>query len=293
MRVGIGLPTAIPGAPASLVGEWAASSERAGFRSLGVIDRLVYDNLEPLLALAAAAERTEAIELLSTVLTVGYRRNPVVLAKQIATLDELAGGRLSVGIGLGGWPEDYAASDVEQAGLGRLFEEILGTMRAAWLGRIAGASGPMRAVAPGRPRLLIGGLVAPAYARAAAWGEGWVAPSFGLQALTDGIAGVRGAWEEAGREDRPRIVVERYFCLGQAAREIANQYLLHYYGPTYLPAVLADTLTDVRGLRVELDRLAEVGCDDVVLLPCRGDLDQIVLLAEALNLSPNGDTAHA
>jgi hypothetical protein len=100
---------------------------------------------------------------------------------------------------------------------------------------------------------------------------------------------VREAWEEAGREDRPRIVVERYFCLGEGAKEIAKQYLHHYYGPTYLSAVLADTMTDVRGLRVELDRLAEVGCDDVVLLPCRGDLDQIVLLAEALGLSRNGE----
>jgi alkanesulfonate monooxygenase SsuD/methylene tetrahydromethanopterin reductase-like flavin-dependent oxidoreductase (luciferase family) len=286
MRVGIGLPAAIPGAPATLVGEWAAASERAGFRSLGVIDRLVYDNLEPLLTLAAAAERTESIELLSTVLTVGYRRNPVVLAKQIATLDELAGGRLTVGLGLGGWPEDYAASNVEQARLGALFEEILETMRSAWSGGIVGAAGPMREVAPGRPRLLIAGLVPAGYARAAAWGEGWVAPSFGLEALTEGIAGVRRAWEEAGREDRPRIVVERYFCLGDEAEEIANHYLHHYYGPTYLPAVLADTLTDQRGLRAELDRLAELGCDDVVLLPCRGDLDQVGLLAEALDLSP-------
>ena len=171
MRVGIGLPAAIPGASATLVGEWAAAGERAGFSSLGVIDRLVYENLEPLLTLAAAAERTDAIELLSTVLTVGYRGNPVVLAKQIATLDELSGGRLALGIGLGGWPDDYLACNVGQTGLGALFEEILRTMRDAWAGRITGASGAMRDVAPGWPRLLIAGLVPAAYARAAAWGK--------------------------------------------------------------------------------------------------------------------------
>jgi alkanesulfonate monooxygenase SsuD/methylene tetrahydromethanopterin reductase-like flavin-dependent oxidoreductase (luciferase family) len=61
MRVGIGLPAAVPGVDATAIGPWAAQSERAGFASLGVIDRLVYDNLDPLVALAAAAARTERV----------------------------------------------------------------------------------------------------------------------------------------------------------------------------------------------------------------------------------------
>ena len=90
MRVGIGLPAAVPGVDATVIGPWAAQSEHAGFTSLGVIDRLVYDNLEPLVALAAAAARTQRIELLTTVLNVGYRRNPIVLAKQIASVEQLS-----------------------------------------------------------------------------------------------------------------------------------------------------------------------------------------------------------
>jgi hypothetical protein len=53
MRIGIGLPAAVPGVDATVIGTWAAASERAGFASVGVIDRLVYDNLDPLVALAA------------------------------------------------------------------------------------------------------------------------------------------------------------------------------------------------------------------------------------------------
>src|SRR5215213_967305 len=98
MRVGIGLPAAVPGADMTEIGRWAAESERRGFASLGVIDRLVYDNLDPLVALAAAAARTERVELVTTVLNVGYRRNPIVLAKQIASVDQLSGGRLTVGL---------------------------------------------------------------------------------------------------------------------------------------------------------------------------------------------------
>ena len=63
MRIGIGLPAAAPGVDGTTIGAWAAEAERAGFASVGVIDRLVYDNLEPLTVLAAAAARTEHVEL--------------------------------------------------------------------------------------------------------------------------------------------------------------------------------------------------------------------------------------
>src|SRR6266567_9210326 len=56
MKIGIGLPAAIPDVTATAVGEWAASAEQLGFSSVSVIDWLVYDNLDPLIALAAAAE---------------------------------------------------------------------------------------------------------------------------------------------------------------------------------------------------------------------------------------------
>lgn len=62
MRIGIGLPAAVPGTPATELLEWAGATERAGFQSLAVLDRLVYDNLDPLVALAAAAARTDRVE---------------------------------------------------------------------------------------------------------------------------------------------------------------------------------------------------------------------------------------
>jgi hypothetical protein len=75
---------------------------------------------------------------------------------------------------------------------------------------------------------------------------------------------------------------ERYFCLGPRADDVADHYLLHYYGRDYFPDVRADTLTNRAQLRAELDRLADAGCDDVLLLPCAGGLDQIDRLAEEL-----------
>ena len=283
MRVGIGLPAAVPGIDATVIGPWAAQSERAGFASLGVIDRLVYDNLDPLVALAAAAACTERVELLTTVLNVGYRRNPTLLAKQIASVDQLSGGRLSVGLALGGWPEDYASSDVSLSARGATFEATLAAMRDVWSGSVSGASGPMPALAPGRPGVLIGGLVTASFARAAAHGDGWVAPSFGFEVLKEGITKTRLAWSDAGRQTEPRIVVERYFSLGGGADETADHYLMHYYGSDYFADVRADALTSRERIDDQLQRLAEVGCDDVILLPCSGEVDQVGLLSETVS----------
>lgn len=282
MKIGMGLPAAVPEADVTTLGEWAATAERLGFSSLGVIDRLVYDNLDPLVALAAAAARTEHVELLTTVLNVPYRQNAVVLAKQLASIDRLSGGRLTAGLALGGWPEDYEASEVPHRGLGAAMDAMVATMQQAWDGKLAGASGPMPALPPDRPGLLFGGLVPAAFTRAATVGQGWIAPSFGIQQLVDGIAAIREAWDRVGRAGRPRVVTVRYFCFGPHADEQAEHYLRHYY-LGYAPMVQADTPTTPEHLGAELARLRDAGADDVVLMPCTDDLAQVELAAEVLD----------
>jgi alkanesulfonate monooxygenase SsuD/methylene tetrahydromethanopterin reductase-like flavin-dependent oxidoreductase (luciferase family) len=265
------------------LGEWAAESERLGFRSLAVLDRLVYDNLDPLVALAAAAARTERAELMTTVLGVPWRQSAIVLGKQLASLDLVSGGRLTAGLALGGWPGDYSVSHTPTAGRGAELEAMLAAMRRVWAGEVAGASGPIPALPSGRPSVLLGGLVPAAFARVASLADGWVAPFFGFEMLMDGMASVQRAWSDAGRPGRARVVVERYFCLGPGAEDIADDYLLHYYGEDYFPYARADTLTAHEQLHAEIQRLSAAGCDDLVLFPCSGDLRQVSLLGEALD----------
>jgi alkanesulfonate monooxygenase SsuD/methylene tetrahydromethanopterin reductase-like flavin-dependent oxidoreductase (luciferase family) len=282
MRIGIGLPAAVPGTDMTTLGQWAGDAERAGFAAVGVIDRLVYDNLDPLTALAAAAARTERVELLTTVLSVGWRKNPILLAKQMASVEQLSGGRLTAGLGLGGWPEDFTASQVPPAGRAGLWESTLEAMRQVWAGETRGQGGPMPALPSGRPALLFGGLVSAAYTRAARHGEGWVAPLFGLSMLQAGTAAVHEAWAEAGRGGQPRIATGRYFSLGRDADAVADEYVRHYYGDEFFAAARADTLTTSEHLREELEALQAAGATDVVLYPASGELDQVGLLAEAL-----------
>jgi alkanesulfonate monooxygenase SsuD/methylene tetrahydromethanopterin reductase-like flavin-dependent oxidoreductase (luciferase family) len=105
--------------------------------------------------------------------------NPIVVAKQLGSLDRLAGGRLTAGLALGGWPDDYEASGLPLQGRGQRFDAMLTTMRRVWAGEIEGAAGPMPALAGDRPGLLVGGLVAASFRRVAALADGWVAPFFG------------------------------------------------------------------------------------------------------------------
>src|SRR5919198_2282937 len=272
MKIGVGLPAAVPDMDMTLIGRWASEAEQAGFESVGVIDRLVYDNLDPLTALGAAAATTERIELVSTLVNVCWRANPVLLAKQLGSVTRMSGGRFTAGLGMGGWPADYEASGVPLAGRAALFDGALRTMESAW-----------QAHGGGRPGILLGGLVPASFRRAAtAVSEGWVAPLFGLGTLQEGREAVRQAWSEAGRSGQPQVITGRYFSLGAGADATADEYIRHYYGDDFFEPARLDTPTSGEQLRAELEALSEAGCDHVVLFPCAGDLEQIALLASAI-----------
>src|SRR3954452_24575324 len=158
MNVGIGLPATIKDVEGDRLLEWARRAEGRGFSSLGVIDRVVYGNYEPLIALAAAAAVTKTIRLTTAILIAPLRENAALIAKQAASLDRLSGGRLVLGVAVGGREDDYAASHSDFHDRGRRFEAMLEEWRRMWDGEsfgTAGAIGPR--AGNGRPQLIIGG----------------------------------------------------------------------------------------------------------------------------------------
>jgi alkanesulfonate monooxygenase SsuD/methylene tetrahydromethanopterin reductase-like flavin-dependent oxidoreductase (luciferase family) len=284
--IGIGLPATIPGVTREELLDWARRAEERGFHSLGTIDRLVYGNLESLVALAAAAAVTSRLRLATLVLDNDFR-HPAVLAKEAATLDALSGGRLVLGLAVGGRQDDYQASGLELSDRGRRFDALLEELRRIWSGEprgFAGAIGPTPP--PGRPTVVIGGNSPQSFERVARWGDGWIAGGGPPGWFAQGAAQARSAWSRHGRDGEPRLAALAYAALGPDARDHADRYLRDYYaflGPA-AEQIAAGALTDPQALRDTVAQFEQAGCDELILFPCNPDPGQVGLLAGAVGL---------
>jgi alkanesulfonate monooxygenase SsuD/methylene tetrahydromethanopterin reductase-like flavin-dependent oxidoreductase (luciferase family) len=279
MDIGIGLPSTIPGANRDQNLAWARRADERGFSTLGVIDRIVYANLEPLIALAAAAGVTERIRLTSSIV-IGPYRNSALLAKQAASLDVLSGGRLTVGIAPGGRPDDFEAAGVDFRARGQLFDDQLAELRRIWSGDDIGPA----AEREGGPELIVGGYVDAAFRRTARYGDGWIAGGRPPDDVARGGEAVRQAWEAAGRAGKPRLLGLTYFALGPQAEAAAAGYLKHYYAwlGDMAEAIAASAATDPETVQQYADAYAAAGLDELILFPCSPEPDQVDLLADVV-----------
>jgi alkanesulfonate monooxygenase SsuD/methylene tetrahydromethanopterin reductase-like flavin-dependent oxidoreductase (luciferase family) len=282
MKIGIGLPAMVPGVETASLVRWARQAEACGFDALGVSDRVVYDNHEPLMTLAAAAAVTERIELMTDVLIAPIRAT-ALLAKQAATVDRLSGGRLTLGLGTGGRADDYTAVGMLTDGRGRRFDTQLRRLRELWSSDRIGPS-PAR---PGGPPLLVAGYAPRAIERAARLADGWtLGVGSTVEQFREGLAILREAWAEHRRSGRPRTLAMAYFALGDGGRAAAEHDLHHYYGwlgPDVAADIAAAALTDPAAVVGWLGAYAEAGADEILLMPCSSELMQVDLLAEALS----------
>lgn len=281
MDVAIGLPNAVPGTTGNELVEWARRADARGFSSLGTIDRIVYENYEPLTALAAAAAVTERIGLCTSVVLGPLRVNAVELAKQALSLQALSGGRFTLGIGLGGRDDDYEVSGVELAGRGRRLDEMLEQIKEVWSGDEIGPS------VDRAPRLVVGGHAEESFARAARFAEGWIAAGSGPDQFAVGAEKTKAAWPEAGREGEPRTMALAYFSLGDRAEEEASAYLRGYYawlGEEIAQFIVAGAVKDAETVKQYVATYEGFGCDELILFPSSSNPEQVDLLADAVGL---------
>jgi alkanesulfonate monooxygenase SsuD/methylene tetrahydromethanopterin reductase-like flavin-dependent oxidoreductase (luciferase family) len=275
MDVGIGLPSTIRGATGAQIVEWAKRAEARGFSSLGTIDRIVYANYEPLTALAAAAAVTERIKLVTSILIAPLRVSGAMLAKQAASVDALSGGRLVLGVAVGGREDDFEVAGADFRSRGKAFDGMLAEWQEIWDGEAVGPAA--------HPSVIIGGSSAAAFRRAAAH-DGWIMGGGSPDNFREGAAKLDAAWQAAGREGRPRTMALSYYALGDRAQEAAQAYLGDYYAflGDYAQMVADSAAKDPDTVKAYVQGFADAGCDELIFFPSDPDPDQVDLLADAL-----------
>jgi probable F420-dependent oxidoreductase len=231
VKVGFAVPVSGSWATEQNIVYAARRAEQLGYHSLWAFQRLLspvdghwgetYRSVQdPVVTLAYLAGQTERIRLGVAVLNMPFFA-PVLLAKQLATLDIVSRGRLDAGLGIGWSDEEYAAVGVAKEGRGRRAEEFLSLLKKLWTDDVVEHEGEFYRVPATRmdpkpvqrphPPILLGATAPAALRRAGRLCDGWVSSSRAdLTRIGESIAVVRTAAAEAGRD--PAAL--RFVCRG-------------------------------------------------------------------------------
>jgi probable F420-dependent oxidoreductase len=254
MKLGLFAVNMGPCADPHVAGRVARAAEEAGFDSLWTGEHVVLPDpqappsplpphaemLDPTVALAFLAAHTKTVRL-GTGIIILPQRNPLVLAKELASLDVLSGGRLIFGVGIGYLKPEFDALGIPFEEKGARTEEYLEAMLAIWTmeqprfdGRFVSYAGVQARPRPAQkphPPIVFGGRTAAAYSRAARFASGWYGFALDVEAAKQAIDGVRAACARHGKRfddleisitpppERERLLLdragaERYAALG-------------------------------------------------------------------------------
>ena len=285
MDIGIGLPNAVLRAGGDQVLAWARRAEERGFSTLATVDRVNYPTYDSLIALAAAAGATQRIGLTTNVL-LGPVYEPLILARQTASLALLSGGRFRLGLGIGARADDFQASGKDFSDRGKRFDALLETLHAAWRGDdlVASVGTAPTSLVPSAVDIpvLIGGQPRFAAPRAAKWNAAWTIGGGGLELIGKGIAVFREEWERAGGEGEPRFVARVDFSLGEDLVGESRENLRTYYSfvGAYVDGVVESAARTPDEVRVAIDGYAALGVEELVFSPTATDVAQVDRLAD-------------
>jgi len=258
---------------------WCQMLDSGPFHSISCGERITGYAHEMRVLLAAAAAITNQVRIVPS-LYVLPMHSAVWAAKEIATLDALSGGRVTVTVGVGSRPNDYLAVGANFDGRHQRLAEQVSEMRRIWRGEppFEGADevGPRPVQADGPP-LLIGAMGPKNIERASHWAHGIYAFSMGgksdeikrLFSLTD------EAWERAGRKEAPYKMAGFWFSLAPDAQAKLEEYVfgyLRYFGDTPARAV-AKTMrcSNEDTIRQAIDDIEKLGCDELMLVPATSE----------------------
>ena len=269
MKIGVYLPTLLPGVGPRAVRGWARRAEQLGFDALAISSDGADEPYEPLLAVATAAAVTERIALIGD-LTYGPTWTAATHVGHTVGLDRASGGRFTMGLTFAQGP---AAHGFDTTGAIRILDAQLAELR-----RI------QQAGAPSRSPLLIGGRADLAAGRIAHHGDGWLMRAGTPEEFSAGLAVVRAGWAGAHRPGRPSATAVVHYALGDTALHAAEALHRRYhasYGAAFTAAVIAGGAVDHEQLRDRIAAFTAAGADQVLAVPAVPDLSQLDGLATA------------
>lgn len=293
MKIGIALPAQVAGVTKRDALGFAQGAERHRLDSLWVLDRLIYPSLAPLPLLAAAAAVTERVRLGTSIL-LGTLWNPMLLAKEAATVQRLSDGRLILGMAIGARDADFEAAGVSIKTRPRRLEESVALLREAMAGKAVNHQGrtfqitaaPLTLPDTPPPPIWLGGFTEAAIRRAVRLGDGFVVGGRGPDYGREAVPLVRKLAAEAGKDPgRFPIAALMYACFDRDAERAAKtmtDYITGYYGRMIFDPAKNAICGGTREAVARIDDYASVGVDTLVIVPVTRDPELVDRLAEAV-----------
>ena len=274
-----------------------ARAEALGFESAWVVEQILggIRSLEPVTLLTWAAACTERLRLAPAVLLTALR-SPVHLAKTLSSLDHLSGGRLTVGVGLGGNPKIYPAFGLLAARRAARFAEGLRLMKRLWTEervtfdgeffKLQNASMQPKPLQKPHPPLWFGGHHPNALKRAVELGDGFIgAGSLSTAGFLEEVALLRRLLKDAGRDPASLPLGKRVYIAVDEDRARAGRRLAEWFGAFYGKPELAAEVCVWGGPEECVDRLGEIvaaGVGFLMLNPVFDELEHLELFASRI-----------
>jgi probable F420-dependent oxidoreductase len=298
-RFGVLLPTFDPlhtGQTPEVV-EGARRAEELGFDAGWVGDHLWGHApwLDASVALSAAAAVTQRLTLGFSVMLIGLRP-PAWAAKQLQSIYALSGGRLALGVGVGGeYPEEFEAAGVDVGSRGKRVDETLAVLPDLLLGRrvdydgetVAVHANPLAPAVPRLPRILIGGRSEAALRRTARFGDGWLPMWLSPETLAERSARLRELSAEHGRAE-PSITLLILVHVDEDLERSRREAAEHLEGQYKLPLHVVErwaALGPREQVAETLQLYLDAGVSELILMTLgRAPLVQYERLAEVCSL---------
>ena len=278
-----------------LIDRWAKRAEALGYESLWTQEQITggVPILEPVTLLSYLAAITERVRLGTSVI-VAPLRNPVQLAKSLASLDHLSAGRLVVGLGLGGNPNDMTPFGISPEKRVRRFTEIVGVLKALWTQPEAHFQGEFwqfdgikmepKPVQKPHPPIWLGARHANALKRAVRHADGWMgAGSSDTASFVTGVGQARMYLEESSRDPASFAISKRVYIAVDNDEQRAEGRLKEWFGKRYGNADMASVVSvwgSAAKCTEKLAKVTEAGAEMVLLNPAFDDLEHLEVLAQ-------------